>query len=149
MYIQIHGSTNRDIGIDINGKHLSAVALPQVVRQVVLDLGEELLGVVGVEAQHLTQALEADVLQVTVGQRLHTGVGLDHFLLGQAVGADQVTPTWRVGWGKKKRKKEREGQSLWSGETGAQRSDQHHGERRRTHLNSLLRNPASPSFSPK
>lgn len=69
------------------------MSLSQVVRQVVLDLGDELLGVVGVEAEHLAEAFEADVLQVAVGERLHAGVGLNHLLLGEAVGADQVTPT--------------------------------------------------------
>lgn len=77
------------------------MALPQVVRQVVLDLGEELLGVVGVKAQHFPQALEANVLQVAVGQRFHTGIGLDDFLLGEAVRANQVTPTWREGGAKR------------------------------------------------
>lgn len=73
--------------------YLGAVSLSQVVRQVVLDLGDELLGVVGVEAEHLAEPFEADVLQVAVGEGLHAGVGLNHLLLGEAVGADQVTPT--------------------------------------------------------
>lgn len=76
--------------------YLGVVSLPEVVRQVVLDLSDELLGVVGVEAEHLAEAFEADVLEVAVGQRLHTGVGLNHFLLGQTVGANQVAPTWRA-----------------------------------------------------
>lgn len=67
--------------------------LPQVVCQIVLNLGEELLGVVGIEAQDFPQAFEADVLQVTVSQSFHTGVGLDHFLLGETVRANQVAPT--------------------------------------------------------
>lgn len=78
------------------GSYLGVVSLPEVVRQVVLDLGDELLGVVGVEAEHLAQAFEADVLEVTVGQGLHTGVGLDHFLLGQTVRANQVASTWKA-----------------------------------------------------
>lgn len=72
------------------------MALAQVVRQVVLDLRQELLGVVGVEAEHLAEPLQADVLQVAVCQGLHAGVGLDHLLLGQAVRADQVTATFKV-----------------------------------------------------
>lgn len=73
--------------------YLSGVSLAQVVRQVVLDLSEELLGVVGVEAEHLAEPFEADVLQVAVGEGLYTGIGFDHLLLGKAVGANQVTPT--------------------------------------------------------
>ena len=73
--------------------HVGPVALPQVVGEVVLDLADELLGVLGVEAQHLAQPLQADVLQVAVGQGLHVGVGLDDLLLGQRVGANQVAFT--------------------------------------------------------
>lgn len=61
-----------------------------------LDLRDELLCVVRIEAQNFAQAFEADVLQVTVGQGLHAGVGLNHFLLGQTVRANQVAPTWKV-----------------------------------------------------
>lgn len=76
--------------------YLDVVSFPEVVRQIVLDLSDELLGVVGIEAEHLAEAFEADVLQVTVGQGLHTGVGLNHFLLSQTVRANQVTPTWKT-----------------------------------------------------
>lgn len=70
--------------------------LPQVVRQVVLDLRDELLGVVGIETQNLPETFEFDVLQVAVGQGLHAGVGLYHFLLSQTVRTNQVTPTWKA-----------------------------------------------------
>lgn len=75
--------------------YLGVVSFPQVVRQVMLDLSDELLGVVRVETEHLAEAFEADVLQVTVSQGLHTGVGFNHFLLGQAVRANQVAPAWK------------------------------------------------------
>lgn len=75
--------------------YLNAVSFPEVVRQIMLDLSDELLGVVGIQAEHLAEAFEADVLQVTVSQSLHTGVGLNHFLLCQIVRANQVAPTWR------------------------------------------------------
>ena len=68
-----------------SSSYLSVVSLPEVVRQVMLDLCDELLGVVGIETEHLAEAFEADVLQVAVGQGLHTGVGLNHFLLRQTV----------------------------------------------------------------
>lgn len=61
-----------------------------------LDLSDELLGVVRIETEHLTEAFEADVLQVTVGQGLHTGIGLNHFLLRQTIRANQVTSTWNA-----------------------------------------------------
>lgn len=76
--------------------YLSAVSLPEVVRQIMLDLSDELLRVIRVETEHLTEAFEADVLQVTVCQGLHAGVSLNHFLLGQTVRANQVTPTWKA-----------------------------------------------------
>lgn len=69
------------------------MSFPQVVGQIMLDLSDELLGIVRIETEHLTEAFEADVLQVTVGQGLHTGIGLNHFLLGQTIRANQVTPT--------------------------------------------------------
>ena len=65
--------------------YLGSVALSQVVGEVVGDLSDEFVGVVGVETQHLAQALQTDVLQVTVGQGFHVGVGLDHLLFGQGV----------------------------------------------------------------
>ena len=76
--------------------YLRVVSFPEVVCQIVLDLGDELLGVVRVQAEHLAEAFEADVLKVTVGQRLHTGVGLNHFLLRQTVRANQVAPAWKT-----------------------------------------------------
>lgn len=47
--------------------HIHIVALAQVVGEVVLDLADKFLCILGVEAQHLAQPLQADVLQVTVG----------------------------------------------------------------------------------
>lgn len=76
--------------------HVRVVALAQVVGEVVLDLADEFLRVLRVEAQHLAQPLQADVLQVTVGQGFHVGVGLNHLLPRQRVRADQVAFTWRT-----------------------------------------------------
>jgi len=78
---------------DTERTHIRPVALSQVVGEVVLNLADELLGVLGVEPEDLTEALEADVLQVAVGQGLDVGVGLDHLLLRQGVRANQVTFT--------------------------------------------------------
>lgn len=74
--------------------YLGVVSFSEVVGQIVLDLGDELVGVVGVKAEHFPKAFEADILQVTVGQGLHAGIGLNHFLLGQTVRTYQVAPTW-------------------------------------------------------
>lgn len=57
------------------------MALSQIVREVVLYLADELLGVLRVESQDLAEALETDILQVTVGQGLDVGISLDHLLL--------------------------------------------------------------------
>lgn len=76
--------------------YLSVVSFPEVVGQIMLDLSDELLGVVRVETEHLAEAFKADVLQVTVGQGLHTGVRLNDFLLGQTVRANQIAPTWKA-----------------------------------------------------
>lgn len=65
--------------------HISAVAFSQIVGEVVLYLADELLGVLGVESEDLAEALEADILQVTIGQGFDISVGLDHLLLGQVV----------------------------------------------------------------
>lgn len=80
-----------------SGTHVGSVALPQVVGEVVLDLAHKLLRVLGVEAQNLTQPLQADVLQVAVRQRLHVGVGLNHLLFGQRVRTNQISFTWGGG----------------------------------------------------
>lgn len=69
------------------------MALTQVVGEVMLDLADELLGVLRVQSQHLSEALQADVLKVAVGQRFDVGVGLDHLLFRQRVGANQISLT--------------------------------------------------------
>lgn len=69
------------------------MALSQVVREVVLYLADELLGVFGVESEDLAESLQADILQVAVCQGLDVGVGLDHLLLCQGVGANQISFT--------------------------------------------------------
>lgn len=74
--------------------HISAVAFSQIVGEVVLYLADELLGVLGVESEDLAEALEADILQVTIGQGFDISVGLDHLLLGQVVWTNQISFTW-------------------------------------------------------
>lgn len=65
--------------------YLFLAALTQVVGEVVVDVRDKHAAILGVELQHLLQTAHADVLQVTVGQRLYVGVGFDHMF-----GARQV-----------------------------------------------------------
>lgn len=67
--------------------YLVLAALSQVIGEVVVDVGRENTGVLGVEFQHLSQATHTDILEVTVGQRLHVSVCLDHL-----VGPRQIRP---------------------------------------------------------
>lgn len=76
--------------------YLGVVTVPQVVRQIVPDFRNELLGVVRVEAENFPEAFQADVLKVTVGQGFYTGVGLYYLLLGEEIRANQVAPPWKV-----------------------------------------------------
>lgn len=76
--------------------YLAIVTVPQVVRQIVPDFRNELLGVVWVEAEDFTEAFEANVLKVTVRQGFYTGVGLYYLFLGEEVRANQVPPSWKA-----------------------------------------------------
>lgn len=55
-----------------------------------MDVRAEPAAVLRVQLQDLPQGLDADVLQVAVGQRLHIRVDLDHLLKFGEVGPDQV-----------------------------------------------------------
>lgn len=57
------------------------MSFSQVVGQVVLYLADELLSVLRVEPQNLSETLQTNVLQVAIGQGLDVSVGLDHLLL--------------------------------------------------------------------
>lgn len=60
--------------------HLVLAALTQVVGEVVVDVRGEHTGILRIEFQHLPQTTHADILEVTVGQRLHVSIGLDHLV---------------------------------------------------------------------
>ena len=62
--------------------------LRQVVGEVVVDVGGEGAGVLRVQLQHLSQRPHVNVLHVTVGQRLHVRVRLDHVIVARQVGAN-------------------------------------------------------------
>lgn len=70
--------------------HLILAALPQVVGEVVVDVGGENTGIFRVQLQNLPQTTHADILEVTVGQRLHISIGLDHLVCPRQVRPNQV-----------------------------------------------------------
>lgn len=57
------------------------VALPQVVREVLLDVPDKVMRVLRVEVQHLIQPLHVDALQVTVGQGFDVRIGFYHSII--------------------------------------------------------------------
>lgn len=57
---------------------MGLVSLPQVVREVLLDVLDKVLRVFRVEVQHLVQPPEVNALQVTVRQGFHVRVGFYH-----------------------------------------------------------------------
>ena len=54
------------------------MSLPQVVREVLLDVLDKVVRVLRVEVQHLIEPFQVDTLQVTVGQGFHICVGFYH-----------------------------------------------------------------------
>lgn len=74
--------------------YISLAALSEVVGEVVVDVGAEAAAVLWVQLEDIPQSPDADVLQVTVGQRLHVSVGLDHLVVLREVGTDEVPFTW-------------------------------------------------------
>lgn len=58
-----------------------------------MDVRTEATAVLRVQLEDLPQSPDADVLQVTVGQRLHVSVGLDHLLVFREVSPDEVAFT--------------------------------------------------------
>lgn len=75
--------------------YISLKALSEVVGQVVVDVGAEAAAVLRVQFEDLPQSPDADVLQVTVGQRLHVCIGLDHLVVLREVGPDEIAFTYR------------------------------------------------------
>lgn len=71
--------------------YIGLAALPQVVGEVLVDVRAEAAAVLRVQPQDLPQSPDTDVLQVTVGQRLHVGIRLDHPVVFWEVGPDEVT----------------------------------------------------------
>lgn len=49
--------------------------LPQIVREVLLDVLDKVMRVFRVEVQHFVEPFQVDTLQVTVGQGFHIGIG--------------------------------------------------------------------------
>lgn len=61
--------------------HVRLLSLPQVVSEVLLDVLDEVVWVLGVEVQHLVQPPQVDALQVAVGQSFHVRIGFYHSVI--------------------------------------------------------------------
>lgn len=71
--------------------YISFTALSQVVGEVVVDVRAEAAAILRVQPKDLSQSPDTDVLQVTVGQRLHICIGLDHMVLFWEISPNKVT----------------------------------------------------------
>lgn len=71
--------------------YVSFTALSQVVGEVVVDVRAEPAAVLWVQPKDLPQSPNTDVLQITVGQRLHVCIGLDHLVMFREVSPNKVT----------------------------------------------------------
>lgn len=71
--------------------YISFTALSQVVGEVVVDVRAETAAILWVQLKDLPQSPNTDVLQVTVGQRLHVCIGLDHLVMFREVSPNKVT----------------------------------------------------------
>lgn len=71
--------------------YIGFAALSQVVGEVVVDVSAETAAVLWVQPKDLPQRPDTDVLQVTVSQRLHVRVGLDHLVTFWEVSPNKVT----------------------------------------------------------
>lgn len=71
--------------------YVSFAALSQVVGEVVVDVRAEPAAVLWVQPKDLSQSPNTDVLQVTVGQRLHVCICLDHLVMFWEVSPNKVT----------------------------------------------------------
>lgn len=69
------------------------VSLSQVVREVLLDVLDEVVRVLRIEVQHLIESFQVDTLQVTVGQGFHICIGFYYPVIQGQVCSDQVTFT--------------------------------------------------------
>lgn len=66
------------------------IALSQVVREVVVDVRAKPAAILWVQTKHLPQGPNTDILQVTVGQCLNIGVGLDHLVMFWKISPDKI-----------------------------------------------------------
>lgn len=70
--------------------YVSFTALPQVVGEVVMDIRAEPAAILWVQLEDLPQGSHTDVLQVTVGQRLHICICLDHLAVTRKVSPNKI-----------------------------------------------------------
>lgn len=71
--------------------YVSFTALSQVIGEVVMDVGAEPAAILWVKLEDLPQGPNTDVLQVTVGQRLHICICLDHLAVIRKVSPNKIT----------------------------------------------------------
>lgn len=76
--------------------YVSVTALSQVVGEIVVYVSAEPAAVLWVQPKDLPESLHTNVLQVTVGQRLHICIGLDHLVMFWEVSPNKVTFACRM-----------------------------------------------------
>lgn len=67
-----------------------------------MDVRAEATAVLRIKPEDLPQSPHTDVLQVTVGKRLHICIGLDHLVIFWEVGSNKVAFSCRDLWVKEK-----------------------------------------------
>lgn len=70
--------------------YVSFTALSQVIGEVVMDVGAEPAAILWVQLEDLPQGPHTDVLQVTVSQRLHICICLDHLAVVRKVSPNKI-----------------------------------------------------------
>lgn len=61
--------------------YITLMTFSKVVCEVMLNVFHKFVSIFWVQVQHFKESFEDDTLEVTVGQRLHIRVGLDHLVL--------------------------------------------------------------------
>lgn len=70
--------------------YMGLTTLSQVIGKVVVDVSAEATAILWIQPQDLSQSLNTDVLQVTVGECLHVSICLDHLTMLRQVSPNQI-----------------------------------------------------------
>lgn len=128
MHSSVHPFTTS--AVDRVQPHLG-ILVPQVKGQ--LQVGQEVVGELGVHVQHLQDLLPLDGVKVAVAQRSHVRARLPR--LGEEVDelAEDVVLAWReqVEEEKEEEKEEEEGEEKWKEEVVAKEEEKEDGGRGR------------------